>query len=186
MTTALVTLLAVVVALLVVLVTGLLRSHAQALRTLLDRGRDRPAPPGSMEGAGAGDVVGTTPAGGAVHVRIAGVPQPTLLLFLTSSCTTCRALWESLPGGAPRVLPADLRVVVVTKGAEADSSARLRRVAPAEVTVVMSTATWHTYGVATAPSFVLVDGASGRVVARGPAPTWDDIAAACEHRTGVR
>src|SRR5689334_488563 len=110
--TALVVTLAVVMALLVVLVAGLLRSHAEILRTLHDAGLahdpaapDAPAPrrragaapavPPSGPSPEASDLSGVTPYGDAVAVGVVGATEPTLLAFLSSGCLTCREFWET-------------------------------------------------------------------------------------------
>src|SRR5262245_15492843 len=130
--TALVVTLAVVVALLVVLVAGLLRSHAEILRTLHDAGlahdpasdadaaprpRGRagvaPAVPTSGPSPEASDVSGVTPSGDAVAIGVVGAPAPTLLAFLSSGCLTCREFWETF--GDPGLdVPGGARLVVVT------------------------------------------------------------------------
>src|SRR5581483_10339427 len=101
----LVTVLAVVLALVAVLVAGLLRSHAEILRSLHELGVDLdPAgtgvahaapragltvPEPRTEARAAVDVAGVTPTGDATSIAISGVGHPTLLAFLTSGCSTC-------------------------------------------------------------------------------------------------
>lgn len=117
--TALVWLLAAVVALLALLVVGLLRSHAtilralheagidldpdadphrQATRTALDEPRIRtldgvPGPAGAS-GQRAHDLAGRTPTGSTRTVSVT-TGQPTLLAFLTTGCTTCAGFWQA-------------------------------------------------------------------------------------------
>lgn len=190
---ALVTLLAVAVGLLGVLVAGLLRTHAEILRALhdLDVNLD-PSRPGTTEGraprrraqaglAGPGhrvatgsDLAGTNPGGDAVSVAVLGPGRMTLLAFLTSSCLTCRGFWEAFDGDAIDV-PGRSRLVVVTKGPEAESPAALRRLAPRSVPTVLSSEAWEAYGVPVAPYFVLVEGTTGQVVGEGAAATWDQV-----------
>jgi hypothetical protein len=187
--TVLVVIEAVVLALLVVLVAGLLRSHAEILRTLHDAGvgRDPLAEPAATSPVGApalartpsrssgppaAAVAGTAPGGDAVVVGIAGADRPTLLAFLSSGCITCRHFWETFatPGLA---LPGGARLVVVTMGPEAESESAIAGLAPAGVPVVMSSAAWTDYDVPGSPFFVFVDGAAGEVVGQGTAPDWD-------------
>lgn len=117
--TALVWLLAAVVALLTLLVVGLLRSHATILRALHDAGieldpdadphRHAPASdlgaprirtqagvpgPAGASGQRATDLVGVTVAGGARTVSVTA-GQPTLLAFLTTGCSTCAGFWQA-------------------------------------------------------------------------------------------
>ena len=108
--TALVTVLAVVVALLTLLVAGLLRSHATILQRLMElEGSPRlpaghssagtsqppvrtvqgvPAPlPDPGVWVSAHDLSGLTPAGESVVVRIPGGGRDTILAFLSSGCS---------------------------------------------------------------------------------------------------
>ncbi|HEY8217643.1 MAG TPA: hypothetical protein VIH82_10945, partial [Acidimicrobiia bacterium] len=71
-----------------------------------------------------------------------------VLVFLTSTCTTCGALWAKLASSRGD-LPSRARVVVVTKGEESEDPRRVRRLAPRGMDVVMSTAAWDRYRVAT-------------------------------------
>ncbi len=187
--TALVVILAVVVALLVVLVGGLLRSHADILRVLHDAGfghdgaearapaRSRrpsgvaPSRPPSGPSPEAVDLAGVTPAGDAVAVGIVGAPIPTLLAFLSSGCLTCREFWETFADPAVAV-PGGARIVVVTMSPEDESPSALSRLASPHTTVVMSTPAWEAYEVEGSPYFVYVDGTSGAVVGEGTASDW--------------
>jgi hypothetical protein len=181
----LVVLLAVVVALLAVLVAGLLRSHAEILRALhqLGAGLDPDTPratPGAVprpraSGRPATDLAGTSPEGDAVAVAVVDVEHPTLLAFLTSGCTTCVEFWNSFADPRALRIPGGARLVVVTKGEEAESPGRLRKFAPRDVPVVMSSAAWDAYDVPVAPYFAFVDGPSATVVGEGAAGSWDHL-----------
>jgi hypothetical protein len=189
--TVLVVIEAVVLALLVVLVAGLLRSHAEILRTLHDMGvgRDPLAEPGATSPVSpptlartprrdplppAADLSGTAPGGDAVVVGVAGSPQPTLLAFLSSGCITCHHFWDAF--SAPELqLPGGARLVVVTMGAEAESEAAIAGLAPRGVTVVMSSQAWSDYDVPGSPFFVFVDGRRGEIVGQGTAPDWGQV-----------
>ena len=190
--TALVVTLAVVVALLVLLVVSLLRSHAEILRTLHDAGlgheagghsaphqaatRSGVAPSAPTRGPSpeARDISGVTPDGDAVAVGILDSPTPTLLAFLSSGCLTCREFWEAF--GDPRLeVPGDARLVVVTMSPEDESVSALRRLVPEQTLVVMSTDAWEAYEVAGSPYFAYVDGMSGAVVGEGTASNWDRV-----------
>jgi hypothetical protein len=182
----LVLLLAVVVALLAVLVAGLLRSHAEILRALHELGagldpdheprdarpglevpRDRPA-------RSAADLVGVTPHGDAISVGVLGVDHSTLIAFLTSGCSTCAGFWSAFADPRRRV-PGDARLVVATKGEEAESPARLAKFAPPDVPVVMSSDAWAAFDVPVAPYFAFVDGPTGAVIGEGAASTWEHL-----------
>jgi hypothetical protein len=164
----------VLLVLLVVLVIGLLRSHAEILRRLGPPGADRPRPDSlapSRTDAAAPAIAGTSPSGDAYALDLSSTGSPTLLAFLTTGCTTCAAFWDAL--ARPSRLPPEVRPVIVTHGAERESPARIRRLAPPKVPVIMSSAAWEDYRVPGTPYFVLVDGA---VRGEGVAGTWDGLA----------
>jgi hypothetical protein len=185
----LVTALAVVLALLAVLVAGLLRSHAEILRALHELGADLdpdtsagvrsngitvPRPRGETRAAS--DVAGVTPAGDAASIAIVGARHHTLIAFLTSGCTTCADFWTAFADGKSLSVPGEARLVVVTKGQEAESPARVRKFEPRGIPVVMSTDAWTAYDVPVAPYFVFVDGPNGRIVGEGAAGSWGHLA----------
>lgn len=194
--TIVVAMLAIVVAVLALLVAGLLRSHAAILRRLHELGAgiddtagaaptpqadlgapqqadlDLPQPPAVAEGRAAADIVGVGPRGEAHAVRVAGTRHDTVLAFLSSGCTTCRAFWDEL---RDTVAPRGTRLVIVTKGEEAESRVAVADVAPPDVTVVMSTGAWVDYEVPGSPYVVHVDGRSGRVRGEGTGPSWDQV-----------
>jgi|SRR5438067_540331 len=188
----LLTLFGVVLALLALLVAGLLRSHAEILRSLHDLGvnldprrADVPSSP-SSNGVHAQtvprratrvgtDIVGNTPTDDAVSISIVGARHLTLLAFLTSGCSTCIGFWHAFGDASALAVPGSARLVIVTKGASDESLAGVRRLAPSTVPVVMSNAAWDAYDVPVAPFFVLVDGASGQVVGEGAASTWEQV-----------
>jgi hypothetical protein len=162
--------------LLLLLVAGLLRSHAEILRRLgpPDEGESRlPEPGGRSGGRAARDVAGTTLAGDALMIGLGPSSPPTLLAFLSSGCAVCERLWEDLRAGRPGELPAEVRLVAVVKDARAESPARLRAVARTSVPVVMSSAAWKDYGVPATPYFVYIEG--GHVQGEGSASGWKQI-----------
>ena len=147
--TALVSVETVLLVLLIVLVVGLLRSHAELLRRLgpgdgpagsatqvAAASPAVPAAPRRDPGAIAPSLTGTTPAGDAVSLSF-GDGASTLLAFLTTGCTTCAGFWGTL---GERRLPEGTQTVIVAHGAEREQPARLRKLAPAGVPVVMSSA----------------------------------------------
>lgn len=166
---------------LIVLVAGLLRSHAEILRRLAEAGGDgdaagsiaapaAAAAPDRVPGAPAAPVAGPTPDGDALALDFAGrAGEPTLLAFLTSGCTTCAGFWETL--GEAR-LPAGVQTIVVTHGAERERPAKLRKLAPEGVPVIMSSAAWRDYSVPASPYFVLVDGS---IRGEGAATSWSAL-----------
>lgn len=199
----LVTLLAVVLALLALLVAGLLRSHAEILRALHGLGVDMdPARDGepvttavdapTSRAAGgvnavrskevpkrpsrtAADLVGTSPTLDAVSIAVTGVQHFTLLAFLSSGCGSCLDFWDAFRAHGRVEIPGDARLVCVTKDPAEESVAHIQRLAPHDVPTVMSSAAWAAYDVPVAPFFVLVDGPSGEVVGEGAANEWGHV-----------
>lgn len=190
----------VAIVLLTVLVAGLLRSHAEILRALHDLGVDMeggravprssgvttgvaltprdgvPAPRPDGSAASARDVVGITPDDEVVTVGVAGAEHRSLLAFLSSGCLTCAEFWQAFREPARLGLPSDVRLVVVTKGPEAESEVRIAELAPPGIPVVLSTEAWLDYEVPVAPYFILVDGPSSSVLGEGAAARWEQVA----------
>lgn len=187
-----------VVVLLVVLVAGLLRSHADILRALHSLGArvgdpTAAAPAGAPLPAGAPGVadsrlsgpagrraaglLGTTPDGETVGISVGG--GDILVAFLSSGCGTCAGFWQALADGrAGALLPA--RVVAVTRDPAEESRSALASLLPpgGEVAVVMSSRAWDDYLVPGSPYFVYVDG-EGRVSGEGTARHWDQLLSLC-------
>lgn len=195
MVTALVVLLTLIVGLLGLLVAGLLRSHGEILRALHDMGenldpsrtttrsavdlsRKPNVAPGVPEprdlDTGVFDVAGVDPYGNAVSAAVLGTGRLTLMGFLTSSCLACEVFWQAFTD--PQIdVPGGARVVLLTKGPEAESESALRRLAPREVPTILSTEAWQSYGIPVAPYFVLIDGGSDRVIGEGAATSWAQV-----------
>jgi hypothetical protein len=188
---------AVAIVLLVVLVAGLLRSHADILRALHRLGVDlegvptatptdglrvgrRPGGPtgvGALSlspGRAAVDLSGVSPADEAVRIAVTEVRHDTLLAFLTTGCTTCTVFWEALAHKS-LVVPGGARVVIVVHDPGEESLSRVRSLAPRQVPVLMSSGAWEDYDVAFAPHFVYVSGPAGRVIGEGSAGTWGEL-----------
>ncbi|MFA9429556.1 hypothetical protein [Egicoccus sp. AB-alg2] len=186
--------LVVVVAVQLVLLVGLLRSHAEILRRLHELGAgidpDQPAdaaaapappagvaafetgPAAAVEGRTAPDVVGVSPGGELLALRVQEVRHDTVLVFLSSTCVGCKPYWPALE--APDV-PGDTRVVIVTREEPDEDRDAIARLAPAGATVVMSDATWDAHDVPGSPYVVHVDGTTGRVRGEGTAGTWPAV-----------
>jgi hypothetical protein len=196
---ALVCIEAVAIVLLSVLVAGLLRSHAEILRALHGLGVDvdwtsragttpsggvstdvvlgpTPSAPrlGAVDASGH-DIVGTDPSGGAVRIAGGGARHDTLVAFLSTGCSTCRTFWDTFRTAAFGALPGDARLVVVTRGPEAESPGLVRDIAPPTVPVVLSSDTWDAYDVPVAPYFVMVEGTTGRIVGEGAGTSWAQV-----------
>jgi hypothetical protein len=166
----------IVILLLVVLVAGLLRSHAEILRQLDALGGGEPheahvAPPRRLARNGAATVLtGSTPGGGATTISLAGSRGHTLLAFLSSTCTACGAFWRSEVPSLTGIRP-----VIVTKGPEAESPAAIARLMNPAVSTVMSTEAWESFAVPATPYFVLVNNTNGEITGEGSAPTWAQV-----------
>ncbi len=190
-----------VVLVLGVLVSGLLRSHADILRSLHELGVGVGDPASAVEGSGrpaapapapapvsmgpsaaspslgeAPTVAGVTPAGDARAVAMANSDRFTLLGFLSSGCATCGAFWEALQAPRAMDLPDGTRVVIVTKGPDREVPAEVGARTTGRIPVVMSTDAWVDYQVPGSPFFVLVDGVTGRKVGQGVASTVPQLA----------
>jgi len=203
-------LLALVSAVLAVMVVGLLRSHAVILRALHDAGitlddgagrsasgargepTSRPDPeqrrdpvPSARHGRiGAVDLMGVTPEGDAIAVAIVGGGRRTLLAFLSSGCLTCRDFWDAFADPSHRsVAGPDTQLVVVTRGADAESASTVAQLADPDLVVVMSSEGFEDYGVPVAPYFLVVDGTEDRVVAEGATSSFDQLASLLKKAT---
>jgi hypothetical protein len=199
MTTALVSVETVLLVVLIVLVAGLLRSHAELLRRL-GPADDGSAVDGIGVGSGAGAAGSAAGSGAAGSGSAAGLAQPPAAPARTPG--EAPALAGSTPAGdavqlafhgaqAPTLLafltsgcgtcagfwetlgeqrlPPGVRTVIVTRGPEREQPAKLRLLAPPGVPVVMSSQAWEQYRIPGAPYFVLVD---EEVRGEGVATTW--------------
>ena len=201
--TALVIAEAVAIALLALLVAGLLRSHGEILKALHELGVGRadgqgfvPAAstasivseldfPGVRDGIAAPrsvadaervqDIAGVTPWDESVAVGVSGDARRTLIAFLSTGCGVCANFWDELNGPGGAQLPSTTRLVVVTKGEHDESISALRRIAPSDALVVMSSEAWADYEVPGAPYFLLVE--EGRVSGEGSGSTWTQVRA---------
>lgn len=177
--------LAVVVALLGILVVGLLRSHADILRRLEavgaglgeshDHGsqitltRREPAPVAERR------VTGVTPDGEPVVLSLNVGTDPTLVAFLSTTCSTCTPFWEGLESSLMYFGGHRHRVVIVTLGESEESPTRAQSMAKPGVDVVMSSTTWSDFEVPGAPYFALIEPETSRVVGEGSAMTFESL-----------
>jgi hypothetical protein len=197
--TVVVTLLAAVVAVLLVLVVGLLRSHAVVLRRLHELGAGveeapsaspvqaapgRPSPTDAAVGRSAADLVGVDPVGDAVALRVVGAPHDTVLLFLSSTCLTCARFWDDLRDARSVTLPEGARLVVVAKGVAEESPSAIADLAPRGFTTVLSSEAWEAYDVPGSPYVVAVDGPTGTVKGEGTGSSWAQVAGLLAQATG--
>jgi hypothetical protein len=184
----------VVLAVLTVLVAGLLRAYGTVLRRLhaLDGGRpaqrpfavDHASSDQSTEPVGspspretwsaAADVTGQSVTGELVSTQVVGVEHDTVLLFLSSGCSSCDVFWRQLAGGVS--LPPTTRLLVVVQGPEFDDPQAVAERAPRGIDVIVSTEAWRDYEVPGSPHVVYVDGRTGRVRGEGTGQSWSHVA----------
>lgn len=179
--TAVVVIEGVVIVLLLILVAGLLRSHAEILRQLDRLGAGESSQPISpprprsvgFEEAPMKTITGLTPGGAQRTLSLDHGRSPTLLAFLSSGCASCRAFWAELSGDPELPLP-HTRTVVVTKGLDGESPDKVADLAPATVDVIMSTDVWDRFRVPLTPYFILLD-SDAKVIGEGSALSWDQL-----------
>jgi hypothetical protein len=195
MLSALVAVETVLLALLVIVVVALLRSHAEVLRRLpaideegreparlepIALGKREPELPAHLPGpraraSVAHDIGGTTLEGDRIVISMSSGVD-TVIAFLSSGCLTCRTFWDGLQPSVRRPLPGGARVVVVVKDREVESPSKLRDLAPTDVPVVHSSQAWEDFQIAMSPYFCFVDGTTGEVRSEGAAMTWEQVA----------
>ena len=192
--TALVVIEGIVIVLLVILVGGLLRSHADILRKLdlLGAGEDVPGTavrsnislnPTRTEPTSLTSITGPTPDGATATVALADSRGHVLLAFLSSGCTTCETFWKSFRAGMD--LPGQgIRPVIVTQGSESESPSDIRKKAPDDITTIMSSEVWDAFRVPGTPYFQLVDVQHGVVIGEGSAGSWRRLVDLIERATG--
>jgi hypothetical protein len=135
--------------------------------------RDHPATPAS-------NFEGLDLDGQPVEVAVVGSGHWTLLIFLSTTCDGCLAMWEALGDPVGSGLATDEVVVAVTRDPGVDDPASLRAVAHGALRVVQSSAGWEAYRVQGPPFFALVDGSAGAgttVATEGVAWAVEQIAA---------
>jgi hypothetical protein len=178
--------LALVVALLGMLIIGLLRSHADILRRLeglgagMDGGHDHGSQmtltrrPEGQTVAGR-RISGITPGGESAVVSLATGPDPTLLAFLSTTCSTCTPFWEGLQSSSMYFGGHRHRVIAVTLGESEESPTRALSMASPGLDVIMSSTAWSEFEVPGAPYFVVVAPGTGVVTGEGSAMTFDSL-----------
>jgi hypothetical protein len=142
-------------------VTGQEPAPAELLRRLrpIPTYRDHPASTGR-------DIEGVDPSGTRLRIEIVGSAEPVLLLFLSSSCPGCGDMWEGAED-LRRAVGRPVRVVVVTRGPEAEDAAAIAGLVPAvqgdatagvPIAAVMSSQAYVDYRVAGPPFYALTSG----------------------------
>lgn len=179
-----------ILGLVILLLAGLLRSHAEILRALRMDNRDEdgrvtedsreiyesPERRPLREGAEpAPDLVGETLRADPFVVGMRPESNDVLLAFLSTGCLTCQAFWTDLHEGRAPMIPNGGRLVVVTKSRDSESLSKLRDWEPKGVPLLMSSEAWDAYKVPSSPYFVLVDGSSATIYGEGSATSWHQV-----------
>jgi thioredoxin-related protein len=179
---ALVIIEAVVIVMLVILVAGLLKSHAEILRRLdslgaaedrADAAQPRRAVTTGIERAPSDHISGVAPDGSTVNVSLSPGTGETLLAFLSTGCASCRVFWQEL-GDEPELPTPTTRPIVVTKGPASESPAKVVELAGPQTRVVMSDDIWDHFKVPVTPYFMLLD-QGGHVVGEGSATNLERL-----------
>ena len=169
------------VALLVVLLVGDVRTGGGLRRAW--RG-NAPIPPVGFQERPVVEIRGTTPDGAPTTVGLTGNVAPTLLVFLGSTCVTCRELWRDARQATREA--GTLRIVVVTRGPGSESAPQVAKRSHDPESVVMSDSAWDLYGISRAPAFVVVDGRDGSGTPLSTVPTWRDVLVAARNFLATR
>ena len=134
-------------------------------------------PIGEAERRPAFDIVGVSPDGAPVEVRIGAFTRPLLVVFLHTRCDGCSEFWSGLADHTAGKVPGSVDTVVVTRGpgtVDVDEVGALSAVIT-QVPVVMSDEAWSAYRVLGYPFFVLVDPVTSRVVGETVGFGWADV-----------
>lgn len=122
------------------------------------------------------DLMGVTPRGDAAAISVRAGDGLTLLAFLTSGCATCMDFWEAFREPSNRAVGGpSTRLVVLTKGPDAESPASVAELADPKLVTLMTTEAFDDYSVPIAPYFVLVDSSAGRVIGEGAAASFSQL-----------
>jgi hypothetical protein len=122
------------------------------------------------------DLMGVTPHGDAAAISVRDTGGLTLLAFLTSGCATCMDFWDAFGDPARReVAGPDTRLVVLTKGPDAESPSSVANLTHPDLVTLMSTEAFDDYSVPIAPYFVLIDSSAGQVIGEGAAASHDQL-----------
>lgn len=121
----------------------------------------------------AADISGVTPEGAPLVVEFGTRRGTVLLVFLSTHCDGCDVFWR----GARDAAPAEVDIVIVTKGPGGVSAAEVGQLAEGMATpVVLSDRAWTDYRVTGYPFLVLVDPTSRKVLGESVGFGWSDIA----------
>lgn len=180
--------LGVVVFFLGMLVVGLLRANADILRRLESVGAGLEGSSASSHDHGAitltrkpetavshRTIAGVTPDGEPLVASLASGTDPTLVAFLSTTCSTCTPFWEGLESSVMHFGGHRHRVVIVTLGESEESPTRAQSMRRGSVDVIMSSDGWSSFEVPGAPYFALIEATTGQVVGEGSAMTFESL-----------
>ena len=177
--------LAVVTVLMGIIVVGLLRSHAEILKRLdslgagLGNGHEHESQisltPPSEARLSLPDITGVNPDGEPVVASPNLGSDPTLLAFLSTSCSSCSPFWDKLDASSRYFHDYRHRVLIVTRGSEEESPTRAQSLRRGQADVIMSSQAWDDYEVPGAPYFVLIGPGNGGIAGEGSAATFDSL-----------
>lgn len=180
--------LSLIVIFLLTLIIGLMRSHADVLRKLdslgvrLDSTSDTShqvdlAPRKSQALAGQSlsstEISGVTPEGESVAISLEVGDKPTLIGFLSTTCSSCSVFWERFTSSTVELPSGIYRVILVTLSPDEESPTRATNLRRGSADAIMSSKAWQDFGVPGAPYFVLVNG--GQLLGEGTAATVDAL-----------
>lgn len=178
---------------LVMLVFGLLKSHAAILRRLheLEDAGESPRAAGpapvrlEAPGSAPRPVRGETLDGEQAVFAVSGVDHDTILAFLSSGCLTCQEFWTTFAGDGV-MLPARTRLLIVAKDLAEESPAKLAELAPRDIDLVCSSQAWDDYEVPGSPYVIAISGTQGRIQGEGTGMSWEQVAGLLAQATGDR
>ena len=177
--------LAVVIVLMSIIVVGLLRSHALILKQLdslgagMGEGHEHESQislkPRSEARLSLPDITGVNPDGEPVVASPHLGRDPTLLAFLSTSCSSCSPFWDNLDASSRYFHDHRHRVLIVTRGSEEESPTRAQSLRRGQADVIMSSEAWDDYEVPGAPYFVLIGPGNDGIAGEGSAATFDSL-----------
>lgn len=113
--------------------------------------------------------------GDAVAIPLVGVPHDTAVVYLSSTCLTCRGIWSALHRGASPRLPRRTRLVIVTDGTDREDQDRIRTLAPPDRPTILSPDARLDLEIPGAPWALLISGRTGRITAEGTGTDWPSL-----------
>lgn len=177
----------------VMLVLGLLKSHAAILRRLHELedagGASQAAGPAPVRleapGTAPPPVRGATLDGEQAVFAVSGVEHDTILAFLSSGCMTCQDFWTTFAGDGV-MLPARTRLLIVAKDLAEESPSKLAELAPRDIDLVCSSQAWDDYEVPGSPYVIAISGTQGKILGEGTGMSWEQVAGLLAQATGDR